>query len=98
MTNKTEKKEKKLYQPVVRGRASICNWNLEFRFLTREQCIKFINLYLNEFDYADNIQYKMICGDSLTANQYWVTIEESAWANNLTAVGKLLEKCDYQQE
>lgn len=87
---------KKPYQPVVRGRASICTWNLEFRFLTREQCLKFINLYLEEFEYADNIKYDLVTGDSLIAHEHWVTIENNSWANNLTKVGKLLQQCDYE--
>lgn len=87
-----------LYQPVVRGSASICSWNLEFRFLTREQCQKFINLYLDEFEYAHNIKYEMVIGDSVTKNQHWVTIEDASWANNLTRVGELLEQCDYQSD
>lgn len=92
------KKPKQPYQPVVRGSASICAWNLEFKFLTREQCQKFINLYLDEFEYADNIKYQLIVGDSITKNEHWVAIEDSRWAYNLTRVGKLLEKCDYQME
>lgn len=91
-------KEKNPYQPTVRGSASICTWSLEFKFLTREQCQKFINLYLDEFEYANNIKYEMVAGDSFTKNEHWVTIEESSWANNLSRVGKLLEKCDYQME
>lgn len=92
------KKEKTLYQPTVRGSASICSWTLKFRFLTREQCLKFINLYLKEFEYSDNITYEMVVGDSVTKNEHWVTIEDVIWANNLTRVGKLLEKCDYEFE
>lgn len=91
-------KDKKLYQPTVRNCASICNWNLSFRFYTREQAQKFINLYLNEFESADNISYTLIAGDSLTKDEHWVNIEHMSWANNLTRVGKLLEKCDYQMQ
>lgn len=89
---------KKLYQPVVRGSASVCTWSLEFKFLTREQCKKFINLFLDEFEFANNIKYDKITGDSITKDEHWVTIEDFSWANNLTRVGKLLEKCDYEQE
>ena len=89
--------KKESYQPVVRGSASICTWNLEFRFLTREQCQKFINLYLEEFAYANNIKYEMVVGDSVVKDEHWVTIESMSWANNLTKVGKLLERCDYDQ-
>lgn len=86
------------YKPTVRGRASICEWTLEFKFLTREQCLKFINLYLKDFDHAHNIKYDYIIGDSVTIGEHWVTIEDVSWANNLTRVGKLLEKCDYRME
>lgn len=89
-------KDKKLYQPTVRNSASICNWNLSFRFYTREQTQKFINLYLDEFPSADNISYTLVAGDSVTKDEHWVSIEHMPWANNLTKVGKLLEKCDYQ--
>lgn len=90
--------KKKPYTPTVRGSASICAWNLEFKFLTREQCQKFIKLYLDEFEYADNIKYEMIVGDSLVKDEHWVTIEDSRWAHNLTQVGRLLEKCDYRMQ
>ena len=89
---------KKPYQPTVGGHASICNWSLEFKFLTREQCQKFINLYLDEFGFADNIKYEMVAGDSITRSEHWVTLENVIWANNLTRVGKLLEKCDYRMD
>lgn len=86
------------YRPVVRGSASICSWTLEFRFLTREQCLKFINLFLDEFTYADNIKYNMVIGDSLIKDEHWVTVENVSWANNLTKVGELLEQCDYRMD
>lgn len=91
-------KKKAPYQPTVRGSASVCTWTLEFKFLTREQCQKFIGLYLDEFEYATNIKYEMTVGDSFTKNEHYITIEHGSWANNLTRVGKLLEKCDYQME
>lgn len=91
-------KLKELYKPSVRNRASICSWTLEFKFLTREQCLKFINLYLNEIDYSDNVSYRAVRGDSVILDEHYVTIENMTWAGNLTKVGKLLEKCDYQME
>lgn len=89
---------KELYQPVVRGSASICHFNLSFRFLTREQCQNFINLYLDEFEYADNIRYQMVIGDSIIKNEHWIHIEEGAWATNLKRIAELLVECDYEQE
>lgn len=91
-------KTKELYKPTVRNRASICNWTLEAKFLTREQCQRFINLYLTEFDEADNVSYRAVRGDSMLLDEHYVVIENMSWAANLTKVGRLLEKCDYQME
>ncbi len=90
--------DKELYQPTVRGQASICHFDLSFKFLTREQCQNFINLYLDEFEYADNIRYQMIIGDSLTKNEHWVYVEDGSWASNLKRIAELLIECDYEQE
>ena len=87
-----------LYQPVVRGAASICHFDLSFRFLTREQCQNFINLYLDEFEYADNIRYQMVPGDSITKNEHWIYIEDGVWATNLKRIAELLVECDYEEE
>lgn len=85
--------------PTVRGRASICQWTLEFRFYDKAQCSKFIELYMNlECTGSDNIKYEVFRGDSLTLDEHWVTIEDGTWANNLTRIAQMLEKVDYNNE
>lgn len=88
----------KPYQPTWgNSRASICHWNLQFRFHTKEQCQKFIDLLMKEeIDYHFEYWYEM--GDSVTPPNYWVSIEDHSWAKNLTRVSKLLEKVDYDMD
>lgn len=96
--NKTETSGlAKLYQPKAGTRASICSWNLSFYFLTKEQCLKFINLYMNKFPYS-SFEYKHVVGDSLVKDEHWIIIENYSWAHNLEDVAKLLKKCDYQMD
>ena len=83
--------------PVVRNRASICEWNLTFRFYDKSQCTRFISQWMEtECTGADNIKYQVIKGDSLTLDEHWIKIEEGTWANNLTTIAKLLEEVDYK--
>lgn len=85
--------------PVIRGRASICNWGLSFSFYDKEQCTKFIAAYLAcECTGSDNIKYKVIRGDSLTLDVHIVTIRDGVWANNLTTIAKMLEDVDYKDD
>jgi hypothetical protein len=84
------------YGPTIRNRASICAWNLQFRFYDKQQCTKFITAYMElEVSGADNIKYSTITGDSLTLDEHWVSIEEGVWASNLSTIAKLLEDVDY---
>ena len=82
--------------PIVRGRASVCAWNLEFRFYDKSQCVKFIEKYM-ELDVTGslNLKYEKILDDSLTIDEYWITIEDGCWAHNLTAIAKILEDVDF---
>jgi hypothetical protein len=77
-------------QPCDNYRASICSWELEFSFLTREQCLKFINLWLTEFLPPTKITYQENSDDT-----HSVLIENGGWAHNLTRLAELLELCDY---
>lgn len=82
--------------PIVRGRASICTWNLEFRFYDKSQCSRFIEKYMMlDVTGGTNIKYEKITGDSLTLDEHWVTLEDGCWAYNLTTIAKLLEEVDY---
>ena len=79
------------------SRASICHWNLQFKFHTKEQCQKFIDLLMKEeIEYHFEYWYEM--GDSTTPPDHWVSIKDQAWAKNLSRVAKLLEKVDYEMD
>ena len=83
--------------PTVRGRASVCNWDLQFRFYDKSQCSRFIEKFMAlESCGATNIKYHMIHGDSLTLDEHWVEIEEGCWAHNLIKIAKLLDEVDYK--
>lgn len=84
------------YQPTWgNSKASICHWNLSFRFHTKEQCQKFIELLMKEeIDY--NFEYRYEMGDSSNPPDYWIEIHDMSWAKNLKTVSKILEKVDYQ--
>lgn len=80
---------------------SVCNANLSFSFSSREQCSKFIKLFLKNFGYADNINYETInnfdeCG--YPHERHCITIKDIHWAENLIAIAKLIKKCDYKDE
>lgn len=82
--------------PTVRGQASVCHWNLEFRFYDKAQCTRFIEKYMAlDSTGSTNIKYEVITGDSLTLDEHWVTLEDGCWAHNLTQIAKLLEEVDY---
>lgn len=86
------------YQPTWgRSRASICEWTLAFRFYTKEQCQRFIELLMaEEIDYQ--FEYYVETGDSSTPPNYRIQISQMPWASNLKRVAKLLEKVDYEME
>ena len=85
--------------PIIRNRASICTWNLRFRFYDKNQCAKFIEKYMAlECTGADNITYECIMGDSIKLDEHWIDIAEGVWANNLTTIAKLLEEVDYKDD
>lgn len=84
-------------KPVVGGRASICNWDLQFSFRTREQCKKFIDRLFEldmhmvpEFDYTEDHN------DGTNSQMFHVSIHSMPWAHNLVTIAKILEEVDYQ--
>ncbi len=86
------------YGPTIRGRASICTWDLQFRFYDNQQCAKFIAAFMEaELPGADNIKYEVIVGDSIELDEHWITIEGGVWAHNLSTIAKLLEDVDYKE-
>lgn len=76
------------------GKASICHWNLKFSFLTRHQCISFIEKYLAS-DIANNFSYEEFTLEN-GETEYIIEIEDMPWANNLVVVADILEKVDYE--
>lgn len=85
------------YQPTRNGRASICHWDLQFRFHTKEQCERFIAaLMAEDIDY--NFSYEHEMNDSFNPPVYQVSINDMPWAKNLTTVAKLLENVDYEMD
>ncbi len=86
--------KRKTYKPASHGSASICTWNISFHFYTKEQRDKAIKLILKRFEQAE-LNTWVEPGDSVTPSKYYISIENYSWANNLTDLGRLLEKCDY---
>lgn len=83
-----------LYQPTVGGRASICTWELEFYFRTKEQIHKFIDLLMKEeIDY--NFEFEKVFDN--TTHLYYITVSGS-WAHCLMRVAELIKEVDYQNE
>jgi hypothetical protein len=78
--------------PTVNGSASICQWELEFYFLDKNQVRDFIKLLMKEeVDY--NFEYEKTLDDA--RERHYVTVR-GCWANNLVHVAKLAEKVDYK--
>lgn len=79
----------------VNGRASICNWELEFYFLEKTQVRNFIKKLMKEkIDF--NFDYWRECNneDRLV---HFVSVRGS-WANNLTRISQILETVDYNMD
>lgn len=88
---------KEKYTPTVKGKASICHWNLQFRFYTKDQCKKFIKLLMKE-NVNYHYEYWYVMGDSSNPSEYWISIKDQPWANNLVRIAKILQKVDYEFE
>jgi hypothetical protein len=84
-----------MHGPIVRGKASICNWELYFEFLDKNQCTRFIAKFM-DLDQLCKIQYYVESGDSLNPDKHCVHIEDGCWAYNLTTIAKILEEVDYK--
>ena len=81
------------YQPKVNGVPSVSRWYLQFRFLTKEQCSKFIELLLkSDMDFNFEFNFQKV-NDGYV---YWVKISESIHVKSLKKITKLLEKVDYE--
>lgn len=83
-----------IYKPTKNNKASICHWELEFEFITKEQCQKFINLYM-ELEIPVSFSYTTSMGDSGTSDRHIILVENGIWANNLKILAEILDKVDY---
>lgn len=78
--------------PVVSGnRASIFHFNIEIKFLWKHQADPLIE-FLIENSYPFEIQNRYENNNTT----YILIIKDICWANNLSEIVKILEKCDYQ--
>ena len=82
------------YKPTVNNRASICEFDLKIRFLTKEQCQKFINAYLETVEYPCDMRYTR--RDDAVLVEHIVSITGGQWAKNLAQIAALLEQVDFQ--
>jgi hypothetical protein len=93
---KKKQKEKTRYTPTSHGRASICQWSLEFYFITPEQRNGFLKeIYSNEISNLLNIETWYEDGDSVIPTKYHVKIKDHCWVNNLKWIVDVLQKYDY---
>lgn len=78
-------------KPVVKGKASICEWEGKLLFRTRKQVNDLINLLTKE-----DVEYDFCLEKDLdeTSELYVLTVVGSA-ANNLVRVSRLASQVDY---
>ena len=70
----------------------IVNWNLDFKFKTKETVQQFIN-ELMKLDVPYNFEYE----EEFTDRQYYtISIYDGHWATNLVTIARILEKLDYK--
>lgn len=86
------KKKKNQYK--VGNRASICNWNLTFRFYTKEQCQRFIKKFM-KLEIPVSFSYYTRLGEN-GPTEHVIEITDFSWASNLTIVAKMLESVDHE--
>ncbi len=73
------------------SKCSIATWDLQVRFLVKEQAAEFVKrIIAEEIDY----DVQMVKLDMLP-DLFEVRIENMCWANNLRRIAKLLLEVDY---
>ena len=80
-------------KPVIRGRASICEVTLQIKVLWRNQLDELIRYLTDE---GHSFEWEVKHGDSVRPDEFFLTINGVHWAYNVTAISKILEGCDYQ--
>jgi hypothetical protein len=72
--------------------ASICEWSLEFRFKTKEQCAVFFDKL-----FKTDLRVSASCAEELAdRNSLFVCTVEGLWAKNLQIIAEILEEVDYE--
>lgn len=62
---------------IINGKASVCEWSLEFSFINKQQCIDFINdLLQEEVDYSFSYSPEFDGEDS----HIWSLWSEKRWS------------------
>lgn len=82
---------------VVDGHASICHWDLRFSFLTKDQCMEFIN-ELSKTDLQINFSCSEELGMEGKERRFVIELHDMVWAHNLTIVAKILQTIDYNYD
>ena len=81
-------------KPVIKGRASIITTSITIKILWKRQLEHLIAyLIMDNYEFS----WKPILGTSGMPDYYLLVIDEIIWAENLTHISKILEKCDYQE-
>ena len=83
--------------PTVRNRSAVIHADITLKFISKDQCDRFVKEYLKTTDYP-SLEIETIIGDSLELDQFLVTITDVCWGHNLTRIGKIAEKYDYSCE
>ena len=83
-------------KPVIRGRASIIHASLTIKVLWKRQLERMI-AFLIANDYAFSWNWVPKQSGYPGSDHYLLTIDEICWAENLTEISRILEKCDYQE-
>lgn len=78
---------------VVGGRASVCYWTLEAKFLTKAQAVGAVKRLM-----AEDVDFDVSFAHSHDGahDVYVVSIKRMAWAANLATVAKILAKVDHK--
>jgi hypothetical protein len=79
----------------TRNRASVIHSSIQVTVLIKEQLEAAIKWCVdNNYDFT----WEVNRGDSLTPDEYVLSIEDMSWANNLTEFAKILERSDYESD
>jgi hypothetical protein len=82
-------------QPVIRGRASIAEVEITIKVLWKNQLNKLIEYLVSE---GYSFEWNVVARDSIRLDEFYLNIRNVHWAHNATAICKILEECDYQDD